>query len=357
MTFAFYITNHGFGHASRNVPIIEELLTRNPKNKVIIKSDNIRNSFLQRNLSKYNDRITYYDDMLENGLILKKGHMIPDIPKMKAIIQNDFRKWNYIIARETDFLIKNHVDKVVSDTVALGIKAAKQAGVYSILIGNFDWAQIYQEYYDQDIWKPYEVCYKLADIAIWYELHSEELHKHNSNFIEASLISRKVNWNEVENIKSKHSRPIIFVSLGGSAELSKPIDVSQLPYDFITTRGINLIGINSYQLPLDIINTPDYIAASEFVIAKGGWSTIAEILLLQKKCALLMRGNNAEDNHNKMILEQRHQCIAINGDEMDDIGELINKIDLLNPDSYGIYTNDVDKICDIIISNSFSSHI
>ena len=28
MLFAFYITNHGFGHASRNVPIIRELLSR-----------------------------------------------------------------------------------------------------------------------------------------------------------------------------------------------------------------------------------------------------------------------------------------------------------------------------------------
>ncbi|MBQ9609867.1 MAG: hypothetical protein IJV15_10555 [Lachnospiraceae bacterium] len=348
MTFAFYITNHGFGHASRNVPIIEELLSRNIENKVIIKSDTARNEFLQRNLAKYSDRIAYYNDMLENGLILKAGHMIPDIPKMKSIIQNDFKNWDKITKRETDFLIQSHVDTVVADTVAIGIKAASMAGIYSILIGNFDWAQIYHEYYGEEIWKPYVDCYKLADLAIWYELHSEELHNHNSNFIEVSLVSRKVDWDEVENIKSRHSQPIIFVSLGGSAELSKPIDVSGLPYDFIITRGINLTGDNVYPLPLDMINTPDYIAASEYVISKGGWSTVAEILLLRKKCALLMRGNNAEDNHNKEILEQRHHCIALNGDELDDIGALIERISALNPDSYDIYADDAVKICDLI---------
>lgn len=350
MTFAFYITNHGFGHASRNVPIIEELLSRNKENKVIIKSDTARNEFLQRNLFRYSDQIEYYNDMFENGLILKTGHMVPDIPKMKNIILNDFKKWDYLIAHETDFLIKNQIDAVIADTVAIGIKAASMAGVYSILIGNFDWAQIYHEYYGEEIWKPYVDCYKLADLAIWYELHSEELYKHNSNYIKASLVSRKVDWNEVENIKQLHSQPIIFVSLGGSAELSKPINVTELPFDFITTRGINLTGDNVYPLPLEMINTPDYIAASEYVISKGGWSTIAEILLLRKKCALLMRGNNAEDNHNKEILEQRQHCIALNGDEMDDIGSLIEKIAALNPSSYDIYTDDTDKLCNIIIS-------
>lgn len=351
MLFAFYITNHGFGHASRNVPIIEELLSRNTDNKIIIKSDIARNKFLQRNLLKYSDRIIYYNDMNENGLILKTGHMIPDISNMKRIILNDFEKWDDIIAHETDFLMKNHVDIVISDTVAIGIKAASMASIYCILIGNFDWAQIYHEYYDETIWKPYVDCYKLANLAIWYELHSEELHKHNSNYIKVSLVSRTVDWNEVRNIKKRHYQPIIFVSLGGSAELSKNIDVHDLPYDFITTRGINMVGNNVYPLPFDMINTPDYIAASEYVISKGGWSTVAEILLLHKKCALLMRGNNAEDNHNKEILEQRQHCVALNGEELDDIGTLIKRIADLNPASYDIYSNDTNKICDIIYKN------
>ena len=52
MKYVFYITNHGYGHASRNVPIILELLKRNSDNLVYVKSDIQRIEFLKRNFGK-----------------------------------------------------------------------------------------------------------------------------------------------------------------------------------------------------------------------------------------------------------------------------------------------------------------
>ena len=83
MRIAFYITNHGYGHAARNVPIIQELIRRRSNTEIVIKSDKIRTDFLKRNLSAYADNIRYFDDCRENGFLLREGSMEPDIEIME----------------------------------------------------------------------------------------------------------------------------------------------------------------------------------------------------------------------------------------------------------------------------------
>lgn len=348
MKYVFYITNHGFGHASRNVPIIQELLRRDVAASIFVKTDKIRADFLRRNLTQYADKICYYEDVNENGLILKKGEMIPDIVEMEHVVREDLTKWNGYVDREVQFLTEHRIDIVIADVVAWAIKAAHQCGIKSVLIGNFDWAQMYKAYYDRDIWGPYYDCYRMANKAIWYELHADELHGHCENYVSVSMVSRAINEAEVDKIRQEYKQPMIFVSLGASAELDEPIDVSELPYDFAVTRGITLLGDNVHALPEDMVNTPDYIAASDYVVAKGGWSTVAEIMLQRKKCALLLRGENPEDDNNKRILESRRHCIAFNGGELRDMKEVIERLKNLKPDDYDMYVDDVERICDII---------
>jgi predicted glycosyltransferase len=55
-TIAFYISNHGFGHASRNIPIIDSLLTKSKDIKVIIKSGKNQIGFMKQLLGKFSPR-------------------------------------------------------------------------------------------------------------------------------------------------------------------------------------------------------------------------------------------------------------------------------------------------------------
>ena len=348
MRYAFYITNHGFGHASRNVPIILQLLRKSPDSVVYIKTDSVRCEFLKRNLYQHSDHIFYHDDCNENGLILEKGKMIPNISEMEQTIRKDFIHWDFYIDREVRFLIENKIDIVISDIIPWALKAARACRIPSLLIGNFTWSEMYKSYYSREIWEPYEECYRMADKAVWYEIHVKELHGYCKDYECVSMVSRSVDKTEVERIRNRFSKEIIFVSLGGSAEISRPIPVGHLPYEFLVTRGLKMEGANVYMLPEGMVNTPDYIAASDYVIAKGGWSTVAEILLQRKKCALLFRGENSEDNNTKLILEERKQCVGLNGDELTDLGVIIDKIKQLKPDTYDIYQNDTEKICRII---------
>lgn len=348
MKIVFYITNHGFGHASRNVPIIQEMLQRNSQLEIDIKSDKERCLFLDRNLKKYSNRIKYYTNCSEVGLILQDGIMLPDVDKMKENIVRDFLLWGENIEREKNYMIKEKIGLVVCDVLNWPLRAAKELGIKSVLIGNFTWSQMYKSFYSEEIWKPYFDNYKLADMALWYEIHEKSLDTYCENTKQLSLVSRKVDEFEAKKIKEKYKKPIVFVSNGASAELNEVIDVNDLPYDFLITRGLNLAGENVHELPMDMINTPDYIAAADYIIAKGGWSTVAEILLQRKRCALIFRGDNPEDDNTRRVLEKRQHCIGIQGNELKKIDEIICKIDGLRPESYDIYHDDVKYICDLL---------
>lgn len=356
MNIAFYITNHGYGHASRNVPIICTLLRKNPEIRVFIKSDKERCEFLRRNFAFYGmdvpfieQRIEYYYDVSETGLVLKPGTMETDSALMKNEVLADYTKWQYYIERERKFLTDKEINIVVADIVAWALKAAKEVGIPCLLIGNFSWAQMYRQFYGDEFVKPYVECYSCATKAVWYRIHSFELETYCDSNVNVSLGSRRMDRERAEAIKAAHSRPIVFVSLGASADLKDNIDVSHLPYDFITTRGVHFVGDNVYELPLDTVNTPDYIEASEYVIAKGGWSTVAEILLRRKKCALLLRGSNPEDDNTKRELMSCGYCIALDGSELKNIEQLIDRIEELQPGTYEEFTDDNDRICEIIL--------
>lgn len=346
MKVVFYITNHGFGHASRNVPIIKKLLDASSTNTVAIKSDERICDFLKRNLSSL--RISYYTDCRDVGLILHEGTAIPDENAMLEAIRMDKARWPSYITREKEFLASFAPNVVVCDVMAWPIQAAHDLGIKTLLIGNFSWAEMYRSFYPPEIYSHYLSCYRLADKALWYEIHSPELHDYCSDYECISMVSRAHNDTIIADIQTSSAMPKVFVSLGASVDLSSPIDVSSLPYTFFVTRGITLVGDNVVTLPLDMVNTPDYIRACDYVIAKGGWSTVAEILLAGKKSALLVRGSNIEDQITAQVLSSRSQAVMINEEDLSDIGALISRIDALQGKNYDFYHDDTVYICGII---------
>ena len=71
--YAFYITNHGFGHASRNIPLIEGILEREPESIIYVKTDAVRCEFMRRNLKAYIGNICFCEEYQDIGLILQKN--------------------------------------------------------------------------------------------------------------------------------------------------------------------------------------------------------------------------------------------------------------------------------------------
>lgn len=124
-----------------------------------------------------------------------------------------------------------------------------------------------------------------------------------------------------------------------------------------TTSGIeinNTEGASIVRLPLDIKDTQNYIAASDIVITKAGWGTIAECVIGHSGMVLIERPSAREDTFSIDNISQRNLGISINEDELHNIDVLEIKEQLENKVNYNklnTYTNDVDRVVNLILDN------
>ena len=133
----------------------------------------------------------------------------------------------------------------------------------------------------------YKNCYQLVDKVLRYDLATPYFTTFFKDAKSISVCARSFDEKAVQQIRNRFDKPIVFVSVGRSVDLEEEIDVSHLNYQFIVTEGIQLSGDNVLYLPKEVENTQDYIKASEMVITKAGFGTVAETMLARKMCAVI----------------------------------------------------------------------
>lgn len=346
-TIAFFISDHGFGHASRNIPIIRYILGANKDIRVIIKTGKSQGSFIRDLMGEFNNRVSYFFEAMDVGLFLKENSLDIDKDKLAEKVLKYLNSFDERVTKEIEFLHYYNVNLIVSDIVPWVFKCSKKLNIPSILISNFTWVEIYKEHLSKEVCNEYIECYKLVDKALFYELYMDEMKEYIKEYEEVSLCSRDFDLVKVDKIKNSFKRPIVYLSVGRSVDLKDEIDVSNLPYDFIVTDGIRLKGHNVYYLPKETTNTQDYLMASDFVITKAGWGTVSEALLAKKKVALLSRDNVAEDRNTICMLKNKKLAIEVDFN----LEEILKKLEDFNPrfNRYDL-KNDYKKIGDILLS-------
>ena len=348
LNFAFYISNHGYGHAARNIPLIEKLWKDNRNNRIFIKTDSERIAMIKRNLTHCDERLVYCEGYRECGVLFREGCLEVDAERMQREVKKEIASWAGLIEEEKKLLIRDNIDVVVSDVTPWVLLAAKELKIPSVLISNFTWYDHYRLYLGKEYADPYKECYASADKALLYELHVEQMAEYCGQSETVSLVARTGNFHKAEEIRQRYRTPIVFVSVGMSVSLTEEIDVENLPYTFIVTQGVRLKGSNVVSLPDTVINTMDYISASEYVVTKCGWSTVSEILLSGKKCALLAYSDSLEEKALLAKVIARNNGIKISFvDFRDNLGGMLRQLESLDGD-YSMYRDDRERIVRVI---------
>lgn len=258
---------------------------------------------------------------MDVGLILKESSLEIDKEKLAQRLKDCINTWNKRSLDEIKFLKENSVGFVISDIVPWILKSTSKSSISS-----FTWVDIYKEYFNCEICDVYEKCYELADKLFLYPLYIDGMKSYLKNFQEVGLFCRSFDENNIKKIKEEHKKKKVFVGVDRSVELRNNINVENLNYDFIVTEGIKLQGNNVTYLTKEVINTQDYIKASDYIITKADCGIISEILCANKKCAVLSRNsidklktlnlaveiNYEEDFNIKKILEQLVELKANN---------------------------------------------
>ena len=349
----FYLSDHGFGHATRNLLIIEELLLLG--HEVIVKTGEAQGEFIKKSLEKY-EALEVITQSLDIGLVLKSSSFQIDGYQLEIDVQNYIESWSSQIRKEMRYLKDKKRDLVVSDIVPWIFHATKTVGIKSCLISNFTWIEIYQEYLSDKVIDAYKSCYQLVDEVIRYDLATSFMKDYFKQAKNVSVCARMFHEEEVQKIKKQFNQPIVFVSVGRSVDLEEAIDVEHLNYQFIVTEGIQLVGNNVLYLPKEIENTQDYIKAADLVITKAGFGTIAEVMLAKKKCGVIERETVAEDREMIRQLVERGLALQVEYEEGLDMEQILSKLEGFEP-SYRTYsfTNDGNKIANLLI-NMCSPH-
>ncbi len=155
----FYISGHGFGHASRDIEVINAVGRLSPSTRIIVRTSAPQWLFdLTTTVPHEFHRIDTDTGIVQPDSV---SHDIPETMRRAAKFYGEFEAR---VAREAAFL-RSLVETrggpsraadviVVGDIPPLAFAAASRAGVTSFALGNFTWDWIYEGYEEAEALAP-----------------------------------------------------------------------------------------------------------------------------------------------------------------------------------------------------------
>lgn len=317
MKIAFFISNHGFGHVMRNLPVADELMRLG--HEVVI----VTGESQARAAGKYlGEGAQFLVCDTDAGLIVKPGTLIIDREASTKRIREHLDLWPDLISRAPE------ADVYVIDIVPWALLAARKYGIPTFFMASFTWIEQYEPFLQSEFLDRYKGAFACTDKVLYYDLVNQSARRLLGDGEDVGFVCRPFHENEVARIRNLHKRPIVFLSLGGSnVGLDMDIDVSGLPYDFITTQALHLKGPNVEYLDPLVENSQDYVKAADYCIAKAGWSTVSEIMIAGAKAAFLERKDTPEDTMTIAELSRRGDAVSISVEDLSDMAAVLRKID------------------------------
>lgn len=300
MNIGYFISSHGFGHASRACAVIEKL-TKVGNTKLFIFTTS-PDWFFRNSLSF---PFEYFETKTDVGLI-QSNPFIEDMDKTIEALEKflPFSKVRY--AEFLRFIYKKKLDLILCDISPLGLWIAEKLGIPSILVENFTWDWIY-EYYQERYPKLNDHISLLREIYQLPKMHftCEPYCEISENSIIVSPVFRETRSSREtirRQLRISDDEVLVLVTMGGI-----PID----HYGgniFLRTGNLKfLFPVNNPNAIIENENIiflphnhpyfhPDLVNASDLVIGKLGYSTVTEVYSHTKPFLFIGRKNFRESS-------------------------------------------------------------
>ncbi|PGB00918.1 glycosyltransferase [Bacillus toyonensis] len=352
-TFVFYISEYGFGHATRCIALIRAILsTRNDVQFIICNSFAMQ--FIRASLAEYGDKVIFHDVETDVGFVLKENSLDLDKQKLEQSYEEFCTKLPQKINNEMDFLSAFSVDCIISDISPIAFEIADKLEVPSIGISNFTWFTAYKNIIPDNSLQVFKSMYKKMDY--FYKLAgSNEENLARLNTTSFNFYSRTINFLEVKKLRNRLNptgeKQVIFIPLGMKIQIG---DITKLPlwnderYVFIVSHNMKIEHKNVHKIPENYTESQNYVATADCIISKAGWGTVSEAILQNKPLLIIDRKGMSEDQNTIRFLKNNNLCNLITWEELQniDIGKYMNT-------QNSIYQNEVHTI----ISHIFKSVI
>jgi len=135
----FYVSGHGFGHASREVEIIHALHARRPDVRVLMRSA-VSPALFQRTLTVPFELLP---GPCDTGIVQASSIQHDDAATVREAIAF-YADYGRRIDDEVKRVAGERIDLVVGDIAPIAFEVASRLGVPSVAIANFTWDWIYE---------------------------------------------------------------------------------------------------------------------------------------------------------------------------------------------------------------------
>lgn len=350
---AFYVSSHGFGHMTRSLAIIEELVEKTDYG-IYLASGTYQNDFARNYLAAYGERVCFRDMQTDIGLVTFEHSLKVDVKETEKQLVDFVSKWDAIVTDEIQQLASFTVKLVLSDISPIGALVGEELSVKTVGISNFTWVEQYQYYQlDSSMVDHFREAYAHFDLFIEYAL-ALPMKSITAPKKQIGFVARELDWKKISELKQFYGNSI-FISSGKAVQIDN-IHIERFNGTVFTTSGVTVTGSDKViQLPTNVLDTQNYIAASQMLIAKAGWGTIAEGITSNKKMVFIEREGVLEDTHNITRLTERHMGMSIKEEELKslDIFRLENTADqMISYDQLNQYTNQKGQVLELLELNS-----
>jgi hypothetical protein len=329
---AYFISPHGFGHAARSAAIMESLNNLNNNIEFEIFTTVPPWFFTNSSIKNFN----YHELLTDIGLV-QKSALKEDLDETIVKLGEFIPLGDSIIKKISSKLVDLDCKLILCDISPLGLDAAAHANIRSVLIENFTWDWFYSQYnYENKMLSTY-ISYlnKIYDTAN-YLIKTQPICFESSSDLLTNPVSRKP-LNDKIGLKKELEIPInnkvITITMGGIPSHYGFIDRLEQYQDitFIIPGGSTKFEKRNNLVLLQHKSEffhPDLINASDAVVGKVGYSTLAEVYNSAVPFGYILRPQFPESAPLCEFISMQMKGIEISENEFNS-GKWLNRINTL----------------------------
>ncbi len=298
MTIVFYVSGHGFGHASRSIEVINALANLDPDLTIVVRSQVA--PWLFARTARPGVRLEPVET--DTGVV-QIDSLHPDEAATLLAARAFMRGLPARARAESARLRELGASLVVSDIPALGIAAAAGAGLPAIALGNFTWDWIYAGYEGgQDVAEAVGREYTRTTLALRLPMWGGFATMPDVR--DLPFVARR-STKDPDDVREAFGfprrEPLALVSFGGYGLDTLDLDAlgTLEGYRVIVGRGVPrtgraLIPFDEGAMYAQGFRYEDLVRAVDVVVSKPGYGIIAECIANDTALLYTSRGHFVE---------------------------------------------------------------
>ncbi|KAL8106975.1 L-arabinokinase-like [Apium graveolens] len=307
LIFAYYVTGHGFGHATRVTEVVRHLILAGHDVHVVTGApDFVFTTEIQ------SPRLILRKVLLDCGAVQADALTVDRLASLEKYSETAVAPRDSILKTEVEWLHSIKADLVVSDVVPVACRAAADAGIRSVCVTNFSWDFIYAEYvmaagyhHRSIVWQiaeDYSHCEFLIRLPGYCPMPAFR------DVIDVPLVVRRLHKPREEVRKElgiAEDVKLVILNFGGQPAGWK-LKEESLPSGWLClvcgASENQVLPPNFIKLAKDVY-TPDLIAASDCMLGKIGYGTVSEALAYKLPFVFVRRDYFNEEPFLRNMLE------------------------------------------------------